>query len=168
MPAKPAWLLHVPAILCQLEAFDVPVVDRAAIEQLFGLRRRRAIELMHAFGGYQAGRTFLISRRSLIDRLQQLKEGDDFRSEHVRRERLDEVMERLRRHRAAAAVRIPVPEDVFSRRMSDLPAGVAFGAGRLCIEFSGTEDLLGKLFALAQAAANDYGRFQQIAEEEAR
>ena len=67
MPAKPAWLLHIPEIVTMLESFEVPVVDRASIERLFGLRRRRAIELLHHFGGYQAGRTFLIDRRSLIE-----------------------------------------------------------------------------------------------------
>jgi len=29
-------------IVTTLESFDVPVVDRAVIERLFGLRRRRA------------------------------------------------------------------------------------------------------------------------------
>jgi hypothetical protein len=40
MPAKTLWLLHIPEIVSQLETFDVPVVDRAIIERLFGLRRR--------------------------------------------------------------------------------------------------------------------------------
>ena len=58
MPAKAQWLLQIPEIVSLLETFEVPVVDRAIIERLFGLRRRRAIELLHRFGGYQAGRTF--------------------------------------------------------------------------------------------------------------
>ena len=58
MPAKALWLLHIPDIIAMLESFDVPVVDRAVIEHLFGLRRRRAIQLPHRFGGYQAGRTY--------------------------------------------------------------------------------------------------------------
>ncbi|MBL8216784.1 MAG: hypothetical protein JNK87_39055 [Bryobacterales bacterium] len=40
-----------------LEELDLPVIDRAGIEQIFGVRRRRAIQLMHKFGGYQAART---------------------------------------------------------------------------------------------------------------
>ena len=67
MPAKAQWLLQIPEIVSLLETFDVPVVDRGTIERLFGLRRRRAIELMHRFGGYQAGRTFLIDRHLLIE-----------------------------------------------------------------------------------------------------
>ena len=38
MPAKALWLLHIPEIIAMLETFDVPVVDRAIIERLFGLR----------------------------------------------------------------------------------------------------------------------------------
>jgi allophanate hydrolase subunit 1 len=49
-----------------LEACALPVLDRASFEQEFGLRRRRAIELMHGFGGYQAGRTFLGSLQELL------------------------------------------------------------------------------------------------------
>lgn len=63
MPAKALWLLHVPGIVSQLETFDVPVVDRAIVEHLFGLQRRQAIELLHRFGGYRAGWTFLVDRR---------------------------------------------------------------------------------------------------------
>jgi len=72
MPAKAPWLLHIPEIIAMLETFEVPVVDRAIIERLFGLRRRRAIELLHRFGGYQAGRTFLSDRRVLIEHLLRL------------------------------------------------------------------------------------------------
>ena len=48
MPAKPLWLLHLPEIVEQLEVFDVPVIDRAIVERVFGLQRRRAIQLLHA------------------------------------------------------------------------------------------------------------------------
>ena len=37
MPAKAPWLLHLPEIVAQLEVFDVPVVDRAMVESVFGL-----------------------------------------------------------------------------------------------------------------------------------
>jgi hypothetical protein len=46
MPAKPQWLPHIPQILEQLLAMDVPVVERGACEKLFGVGRRQAIELM--------------------------------------------------------------------------------------------------------------------------
>jgi hypothetical protein len=74
MPAKALWLLQIPEIVALLETFDVPVVDRAVIERLFGLRRRRAIELLHRFGGYQAGRTFF-GRPAIADRASAAPDG---------------------------------------------------------------------------------------------
>jgi hypothetical protein len=62
VPAKARWLLQIPVILEQLRTLDAPVADRAMCEQIFGVRRRRAIELMHCFGGYQAGNTVLLDR----------------------------------------------------------------------------------------------------------
>ena len=147
-----------------LESFDVPVVDRAVVERLFGLRRRRAIELLHRLGGYQAGRTFLVDRRQLIEQLKRLAEGDDFQAESRRKERLDQKVDQLRRHRAAAQVKIPVQPDVFSRRMADLAPGVDLEPGHLHVSFSGAEDLLSKLYELAQAAGNDFERFRAAAE----
>jgi hypothetical protein len=164
MPAKALWLLHIPEITAMLETFDVPVVDRAIIERLFGLRRRRAIELLHRFGGYQAGRTFLVDRRLLIDHLRRLSDGEEFHRESQRKERLDHIVDQLRRHQAAVRVKIPVQSDVFSRKLADLSPGVALEAGHLHIAFSGTEDLLGKLFELSQAASNDFDRFRAAAE----
>ena len=164
MPAKALWLLQIPEIVSLLETFDVPVVDRAIIERLFGLRRRRAIELLHRFGGYQAGRTFLIDRRQLIEHLRRLAGGEEFQRESRRKERLDDAVGQLRRQQTAARVKIPVQPDVFSRKLAGLSPGVALEAGHLHIAFSGTEDLLGKLFELSQAANNDFDRFRAAAE----
>ena len=164
MPAKAAWLLQIPEIVSQLETFDVPVVDRAIIERLFGLRRRQAIELLHRFGGYQAGRTFLVDRRILMEHLRRLAEGEDFQMESRRKERLDHAVDQLRRHHEAARVRIPVPPDVQSLNVAGLSAGVALEPGHLEIEFSGAEDLLAKLYELSQAASNDFDRFRAAAE----
>ena len=164
MPGKPSWLLQIPEIVSLLETFDVPVVDRAIVERLFGLRRRQAIELLHRFGGYQAGRTFLIDRRSLLEQLRRLAEGEDFQAESRRKERLEQVVGQLRRYHEAARVRIPVEPDVRSRNVAGLSSGVALEPGRLEIEFSSTEDLLAKLYELSQAASNDFDRFRTASE----
>jgi hypothetical protein len=164
VPAKPLWLLHIPEILSLLESFDVPVVDRSIIERLFGLRRRRAIELLHRFGGYQAGQTFLVDRRVLIDHLRRLADGEEFQRENRRKQRLDHAVDQLRRHQMAARVKIPVQPNVFSRKLADLAPAVALETGHLHIAFSGTEDLLVKLFELSQAASNDFDGFRSAAE----
>ena len=164
MPAKTLWLLQIPEIVSLLETFDVPVVDRAIIERLFGLRRRQAIELLHRFGGYQAGRTFLVDRRLLIEHLRRLADGEELQRESRRRERLGDTVDQLRRHQTAARVKISVPPDVFGRKLAGLSPGVALEAGHLHIAFSGTQDLLSKLFELSQAASNDFDRFRATAE----
>ena len=86
----------------------MPVVDRAVIEHIFGLKRRRAIELMHEFGGYQAGRTFLLDRVRLLEALQSLESQEDYTAEKRRRERLGDVVEASREHLILTRVRIPV------------------------------------------------------------
>lgn len=164
MPANPLWLLQIPEIVSLLETFDVPVVDRAIVERLFGLRRRQAIELLHRFGGYQAGRTFLVDRRLLIEQLRRMTDGEEFQKESQRKERLDQAVDQLRRHQTAVRVKVAVQPDVLSRKLTDLSPGVALEAGHLHIAFAGTEDLLGKLFELSQAASNDFDRFRAAAE----
>jgi len=167
MPAKAQWLLRVPEILEELSALDVPVVDRAICERLFRLRRRRAIDLMRCFGGYQAGRTFLIDRPRLAAQLEQIRDSPDFKMEWRRKERLAERLEAIRRLQAGARVAIPVEPEVLSRRLPDLPAGIGLSPGALHIQFQSSEELLSKLFALAQAIANDYEAFEKRASPEA-
>ena len=164
MPAKPQWLLHIPEIVSLLETFDVPVVDRAIVERLFGLRRRQAIELLHRFGGYQAGRTFLADRRVLIEQLRRLAEGESFQRESRRKERLEQAVDRLRQHQSVARRKIAVAPGVFSRKLADLPPGVVLEPGHLHVEFCGMEDLLAKLFEFSQAASNEFDRFRAIVE----
>lgn len=165
MPAKAQWLLRVPEILSELAGLDVPVVDRAVCERLFRLRRRRAIEVIRFFGGYQAGRTFLIDRPKLVAQLEQIRDSPDFKMEWQRKERLAERLEALRRLQVGARVAIPVEAEVLSQRLPDLPAGVRLGAGELLVQFETAEELLSKLFALAQAIANDYEAFENKAGE---
>lgn len=161
MPAKAQWLLRIPEILEELSGLDVPVVDRAVCERLFRVRRRRAIDLIRWFGGYQAGRTFLVDRARLVALLEKLRDSPDFKLEWQRKERLSAKLDEMRRLQAGTHVAVPVGLEVFGQRLPDLPAGVALGAGTLQIQFESPEELVGKLFALAQAIANDYEAFER-------
>ena len=167
MPAKARWLLRVPEILAELSVLDVPVVDRAVCERLFGLRRRRAIDLIRGFGGYQAGRTFLMDRPKLIERLEQIRDSPDFKMEWRRKERLTERLDAMRRLQAGARVAIAVEPETLSQRLPDLPEGVGLSPGALHIQFQSPEELLSKLFALAQAITNDYEAFEKRTSREA-
>jgi hypothetical protein len=163
MPAKAQWLLRVPEILAELSALDVPVVDRAVCERLFHLRRRRAIDLIRGFGGYQAGRTFLLDRPKLVAQLEKIRDSPDFKMEWQRKERLAEHLDAIRRYAAGARVVIAAAPDTLRQRLPDLPPGVGLSPGELRIQFQSSEELLSKLFALAQAIANDYEAFEKRA-----
>ena len=161
---RKTWLLRLPEILAELSGMQVPVIDRAVFERTFGVRRRRAIQLLHFFGGYLAGRTFLVDREALIRQLEPIQAGTEFVMEHRRRERLIEALEKVRRYRAAVKVVIPVAPDVYDRRMDGLPDGVRLRPGHLSVDFGKAEDLLSKLFELSQAAANDFESFRSSAD----
>jgi hypothetical protein len=138
------------------------VLDRALFEHLFHVGWRRAIDLMHNFGAYQTGQALLIDRAELIRQLEALEAGTEFAIEQGRKQRLLDSLEKVRRHRAAARVILPVAGDANLRTMADLPPGVHLQPGSLKVEFGEAEDLLGKLFELAQAAAHDFDGFRSM------
>src|SRR5450756_1545046 len=162
MPAKPEWLLRLPEIRAELEHLDTPVVDRAGIEHLFGLRRRRAIELMHQFGGYQTGRTFLLDRTRLLEALRSLESREDYTAEKRRRECLQDVVEASREHLISTRVRIPVRAAAARASLDRLAPGVLLMPGMLSIEFRHPIELLEKLYGLAQAISHDFERFEDL------
>lgn len=141
------------------------MLDRGAVEQLFGLGRRQAIHLLRRFGGYLVGGALVVERAALAGRLESLRRGAGYEREERRQQRLQGKIDQLRRFRAAARVRIPVRADVFSRRVRDLPPGVSLRPGNLQVEFRTCAELLEKLFEIGQAAANDFETFQAAVEE---
>lgn len=160
MPMKTSWLLRVPEIRHDVEALEVPVVDRVLFERLFHVRRRRAIEIMHAFGGFQTGQAFLIDRAELLRQLGALESGAQFGIEHGRRQRLQDSLEKVRQQRVAASVRIPVHTDAADGSLASLPAGICLHAGSLHVDFRGAEDLLSKLYELARVVGSDFESFK--------
>src|SRR5579864_6787974 len=161
MPMQKTWLLRLTPIREELLKLSVPVIDRAMFERLFGVRRRRAIQLMHYFGAYQSGRTCLIDRLALIEQLLPIEGSTDFALEQRRRQRLVDSLERLRRSRAGAHVSIRIDA---AANTAAFPAGVHLDCGTLRLEFHGVEDLLRKLYELSRAAAADFASFRAAAE----
>ena len=162
MPAKPVWLLRLPDIRAQLEYLDAPVVDRTVIERIFGLKRRRAIELLHQFGGYQTGRTFFLDRVRLLEALRSLESRGDYTAEKRRRERLGDVVEASREHLISTRVRIPVSAAAARASLDRLAPGVLLRPGMLSIEFRHPVELLEKLYGLAQAISHDFEKFEAL------
>ena len=54
------------------------------------------------------------------------------------------------------------PVEALEARLSGLPAGVSVEPGRIEVRFSGAQDAVGRLFALAQALTHDYEQFEAL------
>jgi hypothetical protein len=165
MPRQAEWFQEVPAALKALEQLSTPVIDRATLERLLCIHRRAAIRLMHRFGGYQAGKTFLISRPTLIRQLKRVAASNVYLIETARRERLSAELDRTRRLFLARNIRIDAAPDKRERLLKDLPPGIHLKLGELRIEFSDAEDLLRRLYELSQAMVYDFARFRDAVEE---
>ena len=134
-----------------------PFLDRPAIEFLFGLRRRQAIELMHRFHGYQVGKTFLVDRTAVIGYLERRPTQDDVEHELARKRKVRDSLS------GTGPIRIPVSATPLGRNLMALPPGIDLEPGRLTITFDQPIDLLQKLFELSQTLAHDFETLDQYA-----
>ena len=168
MPNKPSWLLRVNEILEDLGGPEMaahPFLTRAAVEKLFGLKRRQAIELMHSVEGYRIGKTLVVGRAKLAAWLRRASLGDQVWWEQVRHTRVEEALEEVRLEREARKQRALVPPKTLELKLEGMPPTVSIRPGELRIQFSGADDLFRQLFELAQAMKNDYERFKALAGE---
>ena len=149
MPRKSEWILRIPDALTELNQFPAPVVDRAALERLLGVQRRMAIRLMHRFGGFQAGRTFLVDRVKLIKELSSIGESTEYHAEQKRWLRFAAVLDEARKVHRTRQVAIPQPAPGQKGNLTLEP-------GRLEIRFKTTVELLQALLELAEGIGSDF------------
>ena len=162
MPAKTQWLSRLPEILKTLASLPCPVLDRSCIEQLFGVGRRRAILLLHSWGGFESGNALFIDRLELIRQLEQIRDGAAFEEERVRRNRLAQDLTLSHTLAPGRKIVISGAEEIRDLRLAGLSPAIHLRPGRLKIEFAGTEELLLHLYELSQAILNDYARFEEL------
>jgi hypothetical protein len=163
MPAQPFWLQRISDILDAAKKAEVPFLDRAAVQRLFGVRKRQAIRLMHSIKGYYIGKAFVVGRPEVIKWLQEALNSPEARAQEAGRERLEIAIEEAR-NIVGRNRRFIVSPDSLSKKLPGLPPSIQLKAGELKIEFFGTEDLLRQLFELSQAIGNDYRRFRALVE----
>lgn len=164
MPAKPAWYGKLEAILEALRALPRPYVDRATVEFLLGVGRRRAQQIMAPCITDRVGANGLADRESLIAHLRSLGDGTAVHYERQRRRKVASVLERLHQNwTTSPRVLVEAPDAIVNQGFEDLPAGVVVAAGRITVEFTSSQEALEKLLALAMAIGNQLEAFDRLA-----
>lgn len=164
MPAKPLWYSQIDAIIDALRALPRSFVDRATVEQLLRVGRRRAQQIMAPCITDHVGANGLVDRDVLIDHLQRLARTEEATYERNRRQKVAELLDAMRRDRVERPqVLVEAPVRVVNQELDQLPRGVKIEAGRITVEFDEPQQALEKLLALAMAIGNDYSLFERIA-----
>ena len=162
MPAKPVWYDKLDAVIAELESQPRGFVDRATIEFLLGVGRRRAQQILAPCITDRVGASGLADRNALIVRLRQLAAGDDVHYERQRRLKVARTLARLRQDRLERPqLLVEAPVQVERQEFRDLPAGVLIEPGRITVTFDRAQQALEKLLALAMAIRNDFDGFER-------
>jgi hypothetical protein len=166
VPAKPTWYRKLPYVLEELHRLPRPWVDRATVEFLLGVSRRRAQQIMAPCIVDRVGANGLADRDALITQLQRIAEGDEAFYELQRRRKVAGLIDELRRERIERPqLLVEAPTDVVNQQFEDLPPGVSLEPGRITVEFETPQEGLEKLLALAMAVSNDFERFEQTTQK---
>ncbi len=161
VPDQPLWYPRVPQILAALENSRTAVLDRFAMEKLFQVSRRQAVRLMGGFGGYQVGRTYVVPKEEVVQRLKQIEQGGEAESALRQKQRVWRILQQERASLPGRAIEIPLPVQPLVPEIANLPTGIQLENGLLTIRFDAPVELLQKLFALSQALMQDYETFER-------
>ena len=157
MPAKPRWYANLASIRRSVAAMTAtPFFDRRAVEQLFGVKSRQAVNIMRELESLHLGSARVVRREELLLRLDQMAAPRGVpQAEMARKAGLVSALDELRLKPRPR--RIPPPVRVAG---SALPAGVVIAApGLATIAFDSPEDLLSRILFLAQSASADFAAF---------
>ena len=160
MPAKPTWYRKLPYILEELRSRPHPYVDRATVEFLLGVGRRRAQQILAPCLVDRVASNGLADRDALITRLERIAKGEDAFYEIDRRRKVATLIEQLRRERIEKPqLLVEAPTQVVNQEFENLPSGVQIQPGRITVEFDQPQQALEKLLALAMAISNHFDQF---------
>ncbi|MGH9645613.1 MAG: hypothetical protein ACRD4E_02250 [Bryobacteraceae bacterium] len=162
MPAKPVWYSRINDIVWELQTLPRPFIDRATLELVLGVGRRRAQQIMRTCVTEHVGANGLADRETLIARLIGLARDEDAVYEVQRRRKVAGIVEQLRRERLEnPRLLVEAPAQVVNQQVANLPAGVEIEPGRITVEFASAQEALERLLALAMALSNDFGGFER-------
>ena len=162
MPAKPGWFSKIDDVIRQLESLPRPFVDRATVEFLLGVGRRRAQQIMAPCIRDRVGTNGLADREAFIAHLRRLAEGEDGYYECQRRRKVAAVLTELHKERLERPqLLVEASVEVLTQELENLPEGVRLEPGRITVTFDQAQQALEKLLALAMAISNDFNRFER-------
>lgn len=172
VPTPRTWLPRSQEIVAILRATDADELDRAAIERLFEIQRRAALNLMDQVGTTKQGQRHAVSRTSLLSWVERIvaSEGGEFeRRQRVNEQIAAEMAERHARRQALVdAGKTPVsftlPQELLSSTITSLPHEIEISAGRIVVSFDPDrpEEALQLLYSLGLALSNDFESFLAI------
>ncbi len=165
MPDKPLWLGQLDRAIHDLEGLSLPWVDRATVERILGVGRRRAQQLLAPVATIRIGTSAVALRRDLIAHLEKIASAGSAQHEARRRRKLWSEIGRWRQQWIEQPpVLVEVPPDILRRiRKEDvdgLPEGVDLAPGTITIRFSTPTEALEKLLALAMAVGRNQTAFE--------
>lgn len=157
MPDKPFWYYRLDEVIGQLENLPHPFVDRATLEFVLGIGRRRAQQILQPLVRRTLGKNGLAAKEEVIAHLRHLAAGDAAYFEKQRRQRLHVILDELhRRAKEQPRVLVEAPTAVVNQELESLPPGVHLSPGRIQIDgFRTSDEAKQKLLALILAMGND-------------
>ena len=162
MPAKPSWLNKIDDVLRKLQTLPRPFVDRATVELLLGVGRRRAQQIMAPCVMDRVGTNGLADRDAFIAHLRRLAEGGEGYYERQRRRKVAVALAEWRKERLERPqLLVEAPVQVLAQELENLPDGVRLEPGRITVTFEQAQQALEKLLALAMAISNDFEGFEK-------
>ncbi len=166
MPATPLWIERLPQVIARLEDRPETWVDRATLESLLDVGRRRAQQLLARIPCQRVGASVLASRAEVIAHLRAIAAGDDAHYEHRRRQRLWGRLEKVRQDwTGQPPLLVEVPQSQVRRiethDFAALPEGVELAPGSITVRFQDPDEALQKLMSLAMAIAQNRAVFEE-------
>ena len=130
----------------------------AHLERRCGVSKVRAVALMTAVGAGRTGHLLTLPRAARLRQLRRHRTRAAFRGEATRRARVVTAIRQAR----LTGIRVAVPRAARAARLASQPEGVKVARDRIEVRFSGAQEAVARLYALAKVLSNDYDRFETL------
>lgn len=165
IPPRPEWLRRLATVKERLQKVTTPFLDRASVEELFGVSPSTALRILRHFGARHAGKSCVIEREVFLNGVEQALATDEYHAYRARATRVAEEIAQARANWDARERVITNSPKVRERRLADLPATIHLEQHKLTVEFASMQEFIQRIADLVFLLQNDYGRVEQFIEE---